>query len=199
MNYVFASCDNFCNTIKFDTNKEDANSNGLAGRIPPNLLKPLPSLNDITGLFKKCSHVTGYQSVGSDGEIHSYLIPRDLFANSTNIANFTEAFSGMAIQYNPDFSDPFLRIAAGSSSNVSKIIFRSAFAYCIWCNVSSTIRDILKGKYFSDIDYAFSCRVGTSINRQDPVKPIINCGTLIESRPTFYVFTSTKYVPERAT
>lgn len=69
LNYVFASCDNFCNPIEYSTKKDDtkvakvaivANKYGLTGRIPPNFFRPLTKLKDISGMFKKCSHMTGY-------------------------------------------------------------------------------------------------------------------------------------------
>lgn len=208
LSYIFAGCDNFCNSksVNYHTDKKLLNV-GLTGRIPPNLFKPVKNLKDITGIFKQCYHITGYESLNDAGERCSYLIPADLFAQAQTVNCFNEAFYGTPIKYSPDFSTPLNKIIAGSSFNGIKLSIRSMFARCIWCNVKTTISKLFNGKYFKDIDYAFLNTLGTmKSSDQNFQKRIIDNGAVITDGstpavlPHLEVFAvATKYVPAKVT
>lgn len=144
INYLFA--EQVRNTVH---DQQAANTNaryGIKGRIPPYLLKPVPNITSIEGMFMNCKQLSSYQV--EDGS--TYLIPKSFFTYSTKLTNLERAFEGLVFPSKVDLnvftplSNKYLQVAQifqyplfASGTVISGVIFNNVLTLSKAFNVGT--------------------------------------------------------------
>lgn len=126
---------------------ENYQSEGINGRIPPYLLKPVPNTSSINNIFRYCRRISSYVK---DGAI--YQIPLEFFDYATGITTLQSAFQGL------DFANGTILAVFNSLKNSLDI--RKIFCYCRYCKsqdgVKQTVNNVFKNNTIGKLTGAFS-------------------------------------------
>lgn len=150
ISYAFSAC----GTNGTATSGNDScTSYGLAGRIPPQLLRPLSNIQSIEGLFMLCGRFASYTN--TNGEI--YQIPEDFFNYTPKLTNLTLTFAGMTFQ-------AYTNLNVFSNKFSSSTDIRGIFSSCVWDHKALgnwQINNVFSNCNLSAISGAFSLEAVT--------------------------------------
>lgn len=115
---------------------------GITGRIPPYLLRPINKVSSISDMFKNCIRLSSY--IDEDSTI--YQIPKDFFKYAPSITKLTRTFQRLAFQ-------PKTNLAVFSEL-VSPLDIRGIMQGCVFGKNSSTWN--ITGVFSSNTIYKIS-------------------------------------------
>ena len=127
---------------------------GLTGRICPYMLKPVPSVSSVKGLFKCCKKLSYYYR--EDNGTKSYMIPEGFFEYAPNIIELQEMFKDTLQPKHSDLMDTFKPLTG--TLNITDI-----FNYAYWDGTNSLIQ-VFKTNEISATLRAFAIRLETEIS-----------------------------------
>ena len=110
------------------TNHASKPDYGIKGRIPPYLLKPVPSITSIQEMFVDCKQLSYYTT---EGEI-AYTIPESFFKYTPQLTNLQSAFQGLIFPANISLDVFKQGVNSSKGLNVTKI-----FMYPLFLGTSS--------------------------------------------------------------
>lgn len=108
---------------------------GIRGRICPYMFKNIPSITNISRMFKFCRRIGSYK-VGDK----VYQIPSDLFVYGNKITNLQQAFLGLSFQKSTEFN-VFGGLPVGEGLDIRAILAACQF------DTDSTTRATLSGLF----------------------------------------------------
>jgi len=143
--YMFANCG--------PTWWTNAGSRTLSGRIPPNLLRPISNITNISGMFSNCKGIRCYNTKEGTVKV-MYYIPQKFFQYAPNIITMNNTFHGCLINGPSDLS-VFAYLNGGSALNIKGI-----FAGCYWNSIAGwKITGLFTSFNIGGIACAFSNKV----------------------------------------
>lgn len=112
---------------------------GLLGRICPYLLKPVPKITSVDGMFEACKRLS---YVRDNENRNDYLLPSDFFIYTPNITSLKEMFMWTVQPPYVNMRDCFIPLRR-NNINIDKI-----FCNCYW-QESTTTNSVLVDSVFS--------------------------------------------------
>lgn len=153
--YMFSHCG-----LPASTSIKTDNFNiGMTGRICPYLLKPIPNIGSLAGMFMYCSGLSSVKFVEINAseqqidEASTFLIPENFFTYAKNIQYLPKTFSGLWFEHWPSLKNVFSPLA----NKVNDI--RGIFAWCMY-----TKKDDNPNNSFIPIANVFSNNFGLGRN-----------------------------------
>ena len=158
---------------------------GLTGRICPYMLKPVPGLKSVEGLFRCCKKLSYYYREDG-GLIESYMIPEGFFTYATDINKLTNMFQDTLQPEGSNLLNTFKPL-------VRTLDITQIFYTAYWAGYN-TLTNVFKTNDISATSRAFAIRLDTDSTSDRPIAQNITFSDMFDikySRPIYS--TDTKF------
>ena len=142
-------------------------TNGINGRIPEILFRPLSNVTALTYVFANCYNITPHKWDTDDslGE----MFPADLFAYNTKLTNLSGIFQGLYIPQNVQITETLFRNNT-MLSNISYMFYDAVFYY----TGALSGQTFTNNRQLNNISYMFAASSRNSHGTNANIKSIVS-------------------------